>query len=323
MITLFKKNVIDKIIDKIYDNKILNIKLMNDNFTSVFNDIKDSKFNEINEFEIITFTIKGDKKTKKILNIKSYFKIIQNNMDPDYLEKIKNIEIELKTEIQSLKEKNEELKKTNDKEINSLHQKIGSLNEKNKELKKAYDKEINSLHQKINKLEIDHDNLKGRFIFKAFADYVLLLFGIDINLKFDVKKSLLKEETKKNGIVFRDVFFIVHKMRDLYNNETNISHKEFSLDEIKTTILNQFYECDYDFMTKFFDQLNPERDIQSIIKKNNELTKIMVSNNEEKTDEEEKDSKKLGIISEINNILSNEKKNLLIIFKKILKEYYD
>ena len=50
----------------------------------------------------------------------------------------------------------------------------------------------------------------------------------------------------------------------------------------------------------------------------------MVSNNDEnndekekgKTDEEERDSKKLGIISEINNILSNEKKKFINNFQK-------
>lgn len=82
-------------------------------------------------------------------------------------------------------------------------------------------------------------------------------------------------------------------MKNFYYTETNISHSESSFDEIKSTILSQFYESDYDFMSDLFKQLNPERNIQVIIKKNNELTKIMISNDEEKNKEKEIDSKKL------------------------------
>ena len=173
-------------------------------------------------------------------------------------------------------------------------------------------------------MEIDHNNLKGRFIFKAFADYILLLFGIEINLEYNDKKTLLKEKAKKKGIHFRDIFFIVQKMKDLYYTETAISHNESSVEEIKSTILNQFYETDYDFMSELFNKLNPEKDIQIIIKKNNELTQVMISNSKEIKNEKEKDLKKMKIISEINNILSTEKKEQLMSnLIKIIKDYYE
>ena len=298
IITLFKENIFEKIINIIDDNKILNIKLINDNFTFVLNNNNNNiNLDELNEFEIFTFIINGDKKIKKIINIKSYFKIIENNMDIDYLSHIKNLETELKTEIAN-----------NKIEIVSLNEKIKFLNEKNKELINDHKKEINLLKEKIKELESNHNNLKGRFIFKAFGDYLFLLFDIDINLKYSVKKDLLKEKTKENGIEYYFVFYIVQKMKDLYYTETNISHNESSFEEIKSIILNQFYGLDYDFMEKLFGQLNPEKDIQNILKKKKELTRIMISNDEKGTDEKKKDSKKLEIISEINTILLNEKK---------------
>ena len=116
-----------------------------------------------------------------------------------------------------------------------------------------------------------------------------------------------------------DAFFIIEKMKNLYNTETNISHKESSVEEIRTTILNQFYDYNYEFMCKFFDKINPEKDVQTIIRKNNELTKLMISDNN--GNNKEKENK---IISEINNILTAEKKEESItIFKNIIKEYYE
>lgn len=64
IIKLFKVNIFQKIVDKIEGNKIQNIKLINDNFTFILND-NNTNFNELNQFEIVTFLIKGDKKEKK------------------------------------------------------------------------------------------------------------------------------------------------------------------------------------------------------------------------------------------------------------------
>ncbi len=94
-------------------------------------------------------------------------------------------------------------------------------------------------------------------------------------------------------------------MKELYYKDTDVSHKEYSLGEIKSIILEQFNESDYVFVEKFFRQLNHEKDIQTIIRKNNELTQIMISAS---NNEEEKKEKKEKIISEINAILSKEKK---------------
>lgn len=128
-------------------------------------------------------------------------------MDIHYLDKLKSLESELKAEIRSL-----------NAEIDNNKIEIKSLNKKNDELKNEHNNEINLLNQKIeilnkkiNELEINHNNLKGRHIFKAFADYILLLFSIDINMKYDAKISLLKKKLKKMELLLGIFFFYCSK----------------------------------------------------------------------------------------------------------------
>ena len=272
------------------------------------NDNCNNDFNSLNVFEISTFLLKGDKNEKKIINIKTYFKKIENNMDQDYLD-------ELKTKIDNV-----------DKRIDLLNKEIESLKASFKKeiesLKTSYKKERESLNQKFGKLKYDNNALKGRFIFKAFVDYIFLLFNIDFNLKYEEKKKLFKRNAKNKGLYYVEVFYIIQKMKDLYYKDTDISNKEYSLIEIKSMILEQFGKPENKFVEEFFNLLNPEKDIQIILRKNNELTQIMISpsNNEEEL--KEKKRKKEKIISEINGILSKEKKEKLIsLLNSIIEEY--
>lgn len=78
-------------------------------------------------------------------------------------------------------------------------------------------------------------------------------------------------------------------MKTLYYDETNISHKDPSFKEIKETILSQFYdEDDANCIFDIFKIIKPEKDIQDIIIKNNELTQILVSNEGNSQEEKKK-----------------------------------
>ena len=100
---------------------------------------------------------------------------------------------------------------------------------------------------------------------------------------------------------------MVQNIKDIYDKETNFVHKEYSLEEIKKIFLDQFNEFDYAFMEKFFRRFNPEKEMQILMKKNSELTQIMINRDKK---EEEKKEKEEEIYKEINNLkLTEEKKN--------------
>ena len=108
-------------------------------------------------------------------------------------------------------------------------------------------------------------------------------------------------------------------MKELYYKDTDVSHKEYSLGEIKSIILEQFNESDYVFVEKFFRQLNHEEDIQTIIRKNNELTQIMISAS---NNEEEKKKKKKKLYQKL-MLYYQQKKKLISLLIQITKEDYE
>ena len=72
-------------------------------------------------------------------------------------------------------------------------------------------------------------------------------------------------------------------------------------------------------MEKFFEKLKPEKVIQFLIKKNNELTLLMMNND---TKEEEKKKQRDEINKEINKLLSTEdKKDLISYLIELIEEY--
>ena len=150
----------------------------------------------------------------------------------------------------------------------------------------------------------------------------MMVFNIQIDLKYEDKIKLLKENTQKNEIDFRVIYFIVKIMNYLYGNITNISHEEPTFEEIRNIILAQFHEIKEDeiFLSNFFIKLKPEEDIQMIINKNNELTQISIS---EGVGKKERESKACKIISEINCLLSvDKKKEIIEKLKGIINDYY-
>ena len=196
------------------------------------------------------------------------------------------------------------------------------MEELKKEMEKKMDKQKKELNEKIDNLKNNYDRLKRGFIFKGFLDYILLVFNIQIDLKYEDKIKLLKENTKKNEIDYPDIYFIVKSMKNLYSNTTNISHEKPTFEEIRKIILAQFHENEEDeiFLSNFFIKLKPEEHIQMIINKNNALTLILTSREVSK---KERELEACKIISEINCLLSADKKKEIIKkIKEIINDYY-
>lgn len=62
-----------------------------------------------------------------------------------------------------------------------------------KDIKKEHNSEILKLNDKINDLLFYEDkymNLKGRFIYKSFIDYLFLILGINVDMKLEDKKII-------------------------------------------------------------------------------------------------------------------------------------
>ena len=240
------------------------------------------------------------------------FKAIQTQ----FLEQ-KEINIKQTNEINSLKEK--DLAQEN--EINSLKGKnisqekaINSLKGKNI----SQEKEINSLKKEINELKTKYNNIKGRFIFKAFADYLFIIFSINIKLKNKRKYKQLKARIKKIGCDSSYIFSIIKFMKSLYYNQTENSHYMPSIEEINNTILSQYNKNDESFVFDLFQRLKPEKTIKEIIAKNNDLTKLLIS----KCSSTEKELQKNEIIETINKIITDdEKKKSIDVIKQIINEY--
>ena len=200
---------------------ILYIKYIKNDFNYDF--IKNNEninFTKLNEFEIYGISVNGDKKSNKIIDIKDYLNNFNNNMMDEELElKFKNIQYQLQeqrgiiikqsNEINSLKEKDSQ----KSEEINSLKEKDSQKSD-----------EIKTLKNKIIDLENKYNNIKGRFIFKAFADYLFILFNINVKLKNKKKKKILKFKIEKAGCDSSYIIPIIKLMKYLYRNLTEESH---------------------------------------------------------------------------------------------------
>ena len=327
---------------------VLHINYIKNNFTFNFSKNFDKiDFEKLNEFEIYGIHINGDKKDTKIIDIKNYLNNFNNNMIDEKLE------LQFKAiQIQFFEQKEINFKQTNKKnslkekdlaqynEINSLKEKylvldneINALKEKNLEqdneinaLKEKYliqENEINSLKKEINELKTKFNNMKGRFIFKAFADYLFIIFNINIKLKNKIKCKQLKARINKLGCDSSYILSIIKFMKalyynkTLYNNQTESSHYIPSIEEINNTILS-LYKNDESFVFDLFQRLKPEKTIKEIMAKNNDLTKLLKS----KCPSTEKKLQKNEIIEKINTIITDdEKKKSIDVIKQIINEY--
>ena len=298
-------------------NNILHIKYINNNLTFVFiKNNNDIEFEKLNDFEIYGIDLKGDKKEVQKINIKNCLNKINNIMIDDDLEvRFKNIQN------QFIKQKEINIKQTN--ELNILkEQDKKKANEINmlKEQDKKKANEINMLKEKINELETKYTNLKGRFIFKAFYDYIFLLFNVNIKLKNKTKNKSLIAKATKLGCNISYIFPIIKCMKLLYYKQTDKIHYTPTNEEIKTVILSQYDKDEDSFIFELFKRLSPQNTIQKIIVKNNELTKLLISS----VSSEEKNLQKSLIINEINTIISEEeKKKSISIIKEIINEFED
>ena len=274
-------------------NKILHLKNIKNELTFSFDNINNIKFEELKEFELPCIKINGDKNIIEIINMKDYLnkKIINNNMDNDLEERFNNIQkqfVEQKNIIDSLKHEND------------------SLN-----------KEVSSLKEEINKLDTKLGKCRGRFIFKSFIDYIYVLFNINIDLKNKIKMQQLVDKAVKENYDISYILCIIKYIQKLYFNETENSHNIPRKEEIKEIILSQLDENSDKIIFDMFDKLHPENVIQKIIEKNNDLTKLLISNSSEK----ERVEKKSLIISEINGMMSLEEKEKSVnIIKQIIDE---
>ena len=314
---IFKINGFNKInVVELAKEDILYVKLLNKKISCEYMKQKNIIYDafETNDFEIISQHFNGDKLEKKIINIKTFFNKEIKNMIPTEIDKrfesierkieeMSNEREELKEEINKQKREKEELKE----EINKQKNKINS----NKN-------EIKKLNAKIEKLSEDkkkYDNLKGRSIFKSFIDYLFLVFDIKIDLNYSDKKEILKQ---KSGKYYRDIIVIIKRMKDLYNDQTKITHDSPTYDEITASILDQYDEEEDHYIFEIMEQLKPQKEIKNIIIKNNELTKVMLGN-ESPSDKEQK---KKDIDKQINTLIPNKrKKELVNMLEKILDEY--
>lgn len=210
------------------------------------------------------------------------------------------------------------------KDKNELNKRINKLKAEKEKLKEEINnnkKKINELNSKIEKLLEDkkkYDNLKGRFIFKSFADYLFLIFDIKIDLEYTEKKKILKEKAEFAGIYYKDILLIIKRMKDLYYEQTNIAHANPTYEEITSLILDQYDEEDDYYMHEIIEKLKPQNDIKKIIIKNDELSKILLGNQSP----EEKERKRKEINKQINELIPKDrKKELVNMLKKILEKY--
>ena len=341
-------------------NKVIHISFIENNLTfKITENNKNIKFEELSKYELYSIEKVGDKTQSKIINIKNYLseeEYKNNKMDDDIISKFQYIQSQLneqkkineKQEETNIKQKNEidSLKKEKDSQKNEINSQKVEIEYLKKE-KDSQKKEIDSLKGRIEILENNLKDYKGRFIYKAFCDYIYLIFNININLKNKEKISKLLANAKDEGCDLIYILPIIKIMKSLYFEQTEKSHFIPSCEEVKNIILSYYNEEDDIFIFQLFERLKPEEKIIEIIKKNNDLTKLLISsdNAEQEIEEEkikkepkekkrkkierqeEKEKKKNDIISEINNILSmDEKKNSIKVIKKINQvcdDYYN
>ena len=314
ILKVFYDNVIKNIkLEELNKNKVITIKFISNNILfEISKNENINKDNNINDFDIIIHEKNGD----KIMNIKTYLNKFEYKKMDEISDHFKSIEKKLEI----ISTDNEKYKLENEKyKLEFEKQKLEI--EKYKIEKEKQNSKINELNKKVNELIKEknrYDDLRGRFIFKGFCDYILLLFDININLKYKEKKKLISHQKKINKNYFNFILSTINFMQSLYYQQTEESHYIPTNQEIKVIILNKYDEEDDSFIFEIFKQIKPENIIRKIIIKNNELTKLLISD----INNEEKELKKNQIITEMNNLLTtSEKEKYLEILNKIIENY--
>lgn len=129
---------------------------------------------------------------------------------------------------------------------------------------------------------------------------------------------MIKKKLQEKSKYYRDILVIVKRMKDLYYEQTKITHGSPTLDEISASILDHYDEEDDYYMYEIFEQLKPQKEIKDILIKNNELAKVMLS----KDTSEDKEKKKKEINEQINALISKDKKTKLVNkLEKIFEDY--
>lgn len=280
------------------------------------------------DFNILVYYIKNNFEEKKIINIKNNLNKSINFLEmEEVLNKINELEKEFK---KSLQEKEAtfqtELQKHQEKEsafqIELQKKESAFQSELQRQQKKIIEleKEIKNQNKKIESLtseQKDYYALKGRFIYKCFSDYFFLIFGINYNEKLYNKKSNLFSLSKNYKINGFDLLLMISECRGEYYTQTDNAHWTPKEKDVKTIILSFFDKKTptlSEKIIKIFEKLSPEKDIIYLLNKNDEITKIIVSDGTP----DEKENKKKEIIDQINNYLnSDRRKNMLEEIKKI------
>ena len=238
-------------------------------------------------------------------NQKNELKNQKNELKNELKNQEKEFEDRLKNQKKEFEDRLKNQKKEFEDRLKNQETKIKELNRETKELQ--------SFKQKYQKI-------KGRFIYKSFYDYILLVFGIPIEENYKNKENLLENQLKKNEIKSKKFEFIINDMKNTYLSQNGESHclpEENKIMEYILSIYNEYedgHERDEKkFIKKFFETSHPETEIIELIKKNNEFT---LNNNSDK-EHLIKEKEKKRINDEINNLLNDVRKQELL---KIIKE---
>ena len=313
----FYKSIYQDLVFNAESNTIIVTSFNNNKFCSKLIPITNEEIlSQINNnnyyFEVNCLNLNNQE--KKLINIKTN---IENSLT--YLNMI---------EVQKLfKEINDKLDHR-EKEFKRISEENKSLLEKLDNQKKNFENqqnEINDLKMKLYDFEQKYNNLKGRFIYKSFYDYILLIFGIPIEETSKNKEILLEKKMETFQIKSKTFEYIVHDMKNYYLTQTGESHWVPEAAQIKKYILSLYNEFEGDderdekkILKKFFEKCCPEKEIIQLIHKNNEFT---LNNNSDK-DPLIKKQDTIKINKEINNLLNNARKEqLLTIIKEIVSNF--
>ena len=222
-------------------------------------------------------------------------------------------------EFNRVSEENEILLEKLDMQQKNLDKQQKEFDKQQKKLEEQQN-EINELKKNLQGFEKKYNKLKGRFIYKSFYDYILLIFGIPIEESPKNKEILFEQNLELHKIKSKKFEFIVNDMKNSYLTQTGESHWVPEGEQIKEYILSLYNKFEGDdereekkILKKFFEKSCPEKEIIQLIKKNNEFT---LNNNSDKEPQIKEQAKK-KINNEINNLINNARKVQLL---KIIKE---
>ena len=238
---------------------------------------------------------------------------------------------EVQKQIKEIKDNLDNREKEFTKIIEENENQKNELQNQKKELKnqeKKMQNEIDQLKNQIKELQSfkqKYLKLKGRFIYKSFYDYILLIFGIPIEESYKKKETLFESQLKLYNIQSKKFEFLINDMKNSYLNQSGESHwipEEKKIEKYLLSIYNE-YEEDQErderkLLKRFFETSHPEKEIIELMKKNNEF---ILNNNSDK-DHQTKDNEKIRINGEINNLLNNKRKQeLLENIKEIVSKF--